>query len=494
MEKAFEPKGAPAAGRVSHGSHKATARKWVRSLIWVYLALLVLEGALRKWVLPQFSDPLLVIRDPVAILIYGFALRAQIFPRNWFMVWLGVIAFLSWLTSIIILQPYLPPKTIFLVTAYGFRSDFLHLPLIFIIGTVFNADDIKKMGWWILVGLIPMALLMTMQFKASPESFINRTVGTGEGEQITAGGGKIRPPGTFSFITGVIGYLATAAAFLLHGFLSRTTYKTWLLAAAGFALVVSVAVSGSRAAVAIVALVTAALIVILILRPEAVNRFGRSLLLAVVLLWAVSYLPIFRQGLGILSDRFVDSAQVGDTTIASGMIERVFSDFAEGFRVFDRLPLFGYGLGIGTNAGAKFVTGSAGFLLAESEWARLLLECGSVLGLGFILWRVALTIRIGWLAIRGLGFGETLPLLLFSAGFMNLLNGQFGQPTTLGFAVLLSGLCLASTNLGDEADAPAPAPGEATRRTEKIPGRSPYATRLHGSNGGGTKSNGSFDR
>ena len=39
----------------------------IRRLIWLYFWLLLLEGALRKWVLPQLSNPLLIIRDPVVV-------------------------------------------------------------------------------------------------------------------------------------------------------------------------------------------------------------------------------------------------------------------------------------------------------------------------------------------------------------------------------------------------------------------------------------------
>jgi hypothetical protein len=497
MEAAVSRRGAPSSGSVPLDSGRQKAVSYIRLLIWLYLALLIIEGALRKWVLPQFSDPLLIVRDPVAILIYLFAIRARVFPRNFFILSLGIIALLSCLAGMLVLMPYLPPKIILFVTLYGFRSNFLHLPLIFVIANVFDAADVKKMGWWILAGLIPMALLMAAQFRASPEAAINRTVGLGEGEQITAGGGKIRPPGTFSFISGVIFYLSSAAAFLLHGILTRTTYKNWLLIAGGFALVVAVAVSGSRSAVASVGLVVLSLLIIVVIRPEAVNQFGRSLLLVVIIGWGISHLPIFKEGIGILSDRFTESAAAAESTIAGGLLARTYSGFVEGFRVFDRLPLFGYGLGIGTNGGAKFVTGRASFLLAEGEWARVLLESGPIFGLMFLCWRTVLTIRLAWLSLRALAYGETLSMILFSAGFVALLDGQFGQPTILGFAVLLSGLCLASTNVGSEAASPIPAQ-LATSSPSAIPamvgGRSPYAARLHGTNGGQAKTNGSVDR
>src|SRR5438874_4250808 len=199
-----------------------------RWLIYLYLFLLIIEGALRKWMVPQFSNPLLLVRDPVVLAIYFLAWRAHIFPRNRFILWLAIIGILSWIVSIFVLDPYVPMSRIFLVTAYGFRSNFLQLPLIFIFASVFDADDVRKIGWWLLVGMIPMSLLMALQFQSAPDSFINRTVGLGEGEQITAGGGKIRPPGTFSFISGPIYYVTAAAAFVLYGALRRATYPSWL--------------------------------------------------------------------------------------------------------------------------------------------------------------------------------------------------------------------------------------------------------------------------
>ena len=63
----------------------------IRRLIWLYFWLLLIEGALRKWVLPQLSNPLLIIRDPVVILIYLLALRARIFPTNVWVWSLGII-------------------------------------------------------------------------------------------------------------------------------------------------------------------------------------------------------------------------------------------------------------------------------------------------------------------------------------------------------------------------------------------------------------------
>jgi hypothetical protein len=446
--------------------------------IWIYFFLLIFEGTLRKWILPQFSDVLLVVRDPVVLVIYVLAIKARLFPRNGYMLALAIIALLSWLVSLVVLEPYLSLKPLLLVTGFGFRSNFLHLPLIFVIGRALDAEDVKKLGRWLLIGMIPMALLLAVQFNSDPESTINRTAGLGETQQITAGGGKIRPPGTFSFVSGVIFYAAMSAAYLLYGALTRGVYKNWLLFGAGLGLVVAIGVSGSRSVLLAVMVVLSSLLLILFVRPGAVNQFGRNLLIVVVVLLVATRLPVFKEGVQILSDRFTAVAEAEETSIAGGLIARTFSGFTEGFLLIPRAPIGGYGLGIGTNGGAKFLTGRAIFLLTEGEWGRVILESGPIFGLAYLAWRTILTFHLGLLSFRQLKRGLILPIMLYGAGFLGLLNGQFGQPTNLGFAVFICGLCLAAGNTTDPVESETlPPPGSATSRIAR---RSRYAERLHG--------------
>lgn len=451
----------------------------IKRLIWLYFVLLIFEGTLRKWVLPQYSDVLLVIRDPVVVAIYFLALKARVFPRNAYILSLGIIAILCWLAALLVLSPYLNAKPLILVTGYGFRSNFLHLPLIFILGNVMTPEDVKKIGWWILLGMIPMAVLLAIQFNSAPDAFINRTAGLGDAQQITAGGGKIRPPGTFSFVSGVIFYSAVAAAFLLYGALTRGFYRNWLLYSSGFALVVAIGVSGSRSVLLAVLVVVSSMAVIIFVRPSAINRFGRNLLIVVIAVYVASRLPIFNEGVEVLSNRFTDTAEAEQKAIAAGLLERLLGGFTEGLRLLPHSPIGGYGLGIGTNGGAKFLTGRTIFLLTEGEWGRIVLESGPVLGLAFLLWRTILTGHLGLISYRQLKRGEILPIMLFCAGFVSLLNGQFGQPTNLGFAVLVCGLCLAAANTkATEVESePAVPTGPPLRRIAR---RSSYAERLHG--------------
>jgi hypothetical protein len=408
------------------------------------------------------------------------AIKLRVFPRNGYMLWLAIIAILCWLVSLVVLEPYLSLKPLILVTGFGFRSNFLHLPLIFIIGKVLDQDDVLKLGKWVLIGLIPMCLLLAVQFNAAPDAFINRTAGLGETQQITAGGGKIRPPGTFSFVSGVIFYAALSAAYLLYGALTRGVYRNWLLFTAGFALVVTIGVSGSRSVLLAVLVVLSSLLAIIVFRPSAMNQFARNLLIVVVALLIAARLPVFNEGVQVLSDRFTMVAEAEETTIAGGLLARTFSGFTEGFLLMSRAPIGGYGLGIGTNGGAKFLTGRAIFLLTEGEWGRVILESGPILGLAYLAWRTVLVFKLGLLSFRQLKRGEILSIMLFCAGFLSLLNGQFGQPTNLGFAVFICGLCLAAGNTKTPPEGAPPSP-EALPRMAR---RSLYAERLHGSPAG----------
>ena len=469
------------------------AKHRIRQLIWVYFWLLILEGALRKWVVPQLSNPLLIVRDPVAIGIYFFAIRARVFPKNAWMVVLSVIAVLTILCTYVQLLPYISPKAITLVCGYGFHANYLHLPLIFVIGKVMRPEDLRRLGWWTLVLLVPMTLLMVGQFRTSPDSFLNRTAG-GEGEMITTAMGKVRTAATFSFVIGVMSYFALATAFLIWGVLKPGIYKNWLLAAAAAALLIGIVVSGSRSVVGACVLVIASLAFVLVFRPDILNRFGQVLVVVVVLGFVVSRTPVFKEGLKVMTTRFTEVAEVSETSVTGSILWRLWAGFSEPFAVLDKAPVLGFGLGIGTNAGAKLLTGHALFLLTEDEWTRIFLESGPILGVGYVLWRCLFCFWIAGRCLKAVFTGNLLPLLLFSATFLSLLTGQFGQPTILGFSVFVTGLTLAALGSGETEPRRRPIiPGKGAPR---IRGRSPFAAQLHGSAtvSGPVQSNGTADR
>ncbi len=455
--------------------------KYIRWSIWLYFVLLLIEGALRKWVLPRFGSALLIVRDPVVIVAYVLAIRARVFPMNRWIFALGVMAVLSFAISFIPLWDYVSPKRILLVALYGMRCDYLHLPLIFLMSTVLRKEDVRRFGWWTLVLLMPMTILMIAQFQSTPDSLLNRT-STGEGDMMLSALGKVRTAATFSFVVGVVAYFALATGFLIWAALRRDVYKIWLLLGAGISLVIGTAVSGSRSVVAACAVVIASLFAVVIVRPSAVNRIGQTLLIVLVAGFIALQTPIFNEGFKVLSTRFNEVAEANDTSVGRSLLDRFFSDFEDGFHVLARAPFLGYGLGVGTNGGSMLLVGQSTFLLSESEWSRVFLESGPVLGLAFIVWRLCLVFRMGLACLGSVVRARNLlPLLLFSTCILPLVNGQFGQNTVLGFAVFAAGLTLAARkednligSITTASSTPVAPPRPAVARV------SPYALRLHG--------------
>lgn len=407
----------------------------IRRLLWAYFWLLLLEGALRKWFLVSLSGPLLLVRDPIVLGMYFLAFRAGIFPKDKFTLGVAALALLSFPAALIttVYTDFSNLSVIF----FGLRSNFLHLPLIFLIPKVFGSRDVKRLGRWVLVLSLPMALLMAAQFQAAPGDFLNK--GAGEfGAQITSAMGKIRPAGTFSYITGPVEFFALVTAFLSFGILEKKTYSSTLLLSSAVGLALALAVSGSRSALAAAGIVLACLGIGAVLNRRALGGTLRLVVFLGVAVFAVSFLPVFSEGIEVTSTR-AEMAGAAEGSI----VLRFLRSLTDAFNDIVSIPLLGYGLGVGTNAGASLLRAS-GFLLAENEWPRLMLESGPVLGGAFIVLRTLLVVFLGKLSFLSAARGKILPVVLFGACAENLLSGQFGQPTTQGFVTLGAGLCLAA--------------------------------------------------
>ena len=424
---------------------------WIRRLIWTYFWLLIFEGALRKWVVPSLSNVLLIIRDPVVLGIYILAIRARQFPFNGWTFATLALAILSVAASVLF------TTTSLFVSVYGLRADFWHLPLIWVMGQTLRRSDVLAMGKAILIVLLGMALLMAAQFQAPPTSFINAGRDA-QFEQISTSLGRIRPPGTWSFVLGPIYFWGLATAFLVSsqlptrigGQLKRTPYSPILLIAATAALFLGATVSGSRALLAGCAVVMAAGFLIALLRqPLILVRWVGLGALLTLALFAAQEIPVVKQGFDTLFARINDASAVENQT--GGFLARYFRTQTEMLPLLWSAPWFGYGLGAGTNVGAVAATGAQGFLLAEAEWGRVILESGPILGGCFILLRLILAL---YLLVRSFGralTGDALPFLLWAASFSMLIEGQWGVATAQGMATLGAGLCLASLNTGKDA-------------------------------------------
>jgi len=440
--------------------------------MWLYFWLLLLEGALRKWVLPGMANPLLVIRDPIVLLIYFGAISRNIFPMNGFVITCFVLAVGNSFAALFVGQDNI------LVTLYGLRTAFLHIPLVFIMPAVLTRTDVEKIGNWFLISAIPMALLALAQFRASPNAWVNQGVGGSEGAQLTVGFGKIRPPGTFSFTNGLALYVGMVTAYLLAFQLKKWKLSSRISLGAIVSLGIMAGVSGSRGVLVAIVLITAAMGFACLRNGTFIGAGIRTSMLVVIACSALLMRQDFRQGIEIHQSRLETGGGV-----EQGLIQRTIGGFLEPFVALGDVPILGQGIGLGTTAAGGLIYGTRTFVLAEGEWLRVVRESGPILGFAYLLMRAGIVLVMLLRSNRALDDDNPVPILLFAAIAPVMLTGQFGVPTILGFACFGSGLCLAAANSARTPATPQPfsiSPGSVTDPTRAVRGRSIYAEKLHG--------------
>jgi len=409
--------------------------------VWVYIILLLTEGAIRKWGLPRLAAPLLIVRDPVAIWMLFVAIKNGLFPSNnyvWSMVWVSIFAFFIAISI---------GHGSMAVAVYGTRILLIHFPLMFLIGSLFNREDVIKFGKIMMWISIPMLLLIAVQFYSPQSSFINR----GVGGDLAGGGfagalGFFRPPGTFSFTSGNTQFWSVVGIFVVYFWLNPSGVPRILLIAASVCLIASIPLSISRTLIFQVVITVVFAFISVSKNPKYIGRMilaGIGIAIAVSLL---NKLDFFQKSTEALVSRYTDaSASEGGL---EGTLGNRFLGGLLGAVQQTNQPFFGYGIGMGTNVGAKLLTGDVNeFLIAEEEWGRLIGEMGTVMGVIVILIRLSFCFKAGWLSFKRLADKDILPWMILSMAFVFIAQSQWAQPTTLGFSTLIGGLLISSLKI-----------------------------------------------
>jgi len=435
---------------------KQEENTWLRRLVYAYFFLLIFEGALRKWIFPSLAGPLLLVRDPVLLGIYAMAFRRGLWPWNGWVLTAITLAVASAMASFAVGCPAA-------ITLFGLRADFWQIPLIFLMPAIVTGEDARRIGRWMLMMMPAMAVLALLQFRAGPGHWLNATTGGGQqSAQLFAAAGRVRPSGTFSFVTGMVSFLALGSAFVFDGFVEGAgSARLWV---ATVAMVLALGISGSRSAILYVGFVAAAAGWTCIEDPRRLRKIATPLAAAALAYAVLHGLADFRVGLDVNKERFDDAGG-----LKQGIVDRWLGDIVTAWDAEKETPWLGAGLGMGTNVGAGLATGTRQFLLAEGEWARVIMESGPALGAFFIALRLAIAVYLLRRAVRALRErDDVLPGLLLAAGVMDLTTGQWGQATVSGFAVFTAGLCLASS-AGEAGAAEEPEP------VRRVRGRGVYA-------------------
>ena len=445
--------GAAATSNGLSSSRERARRRFVLTVFAVYL-LVIFEGSLRKYVAPQLGQYIFFIRDPFVIYALALAAANGLWPRNHaflnLSLMMGAFGLLLFAVQCVIFGL---DATRLILGAYGWRAYFLYVPLAFLIGVNFSAEDLKRFGRLTLFLAIPIAVLVFVQFFSSPNAPINVGVAEDKSLQFESVGvtvDRIRTTGPFTSTQGQAQFTTLAFVFVMAAVLtSRRTVSVPLLAASGAATLTCLALSNSRGTM------LACGLVLLFAAGLALNGRGAALkakallipgaLLGIALLL---YPIIFPEGYESFTSRW-SSAAAAESNLTGGVFGRAVLGLLIFTRILDDVPPLGFGLGYGGNASlilGAVVDGVKPGLLAEADFSRQIVDLGPLFGVGYIAFRLVL---LAWLARHVLiatRFGaNALPMLLFAYAGNQILAGQItGHGSINGFAWIATGLCIAA--------------------------------------------------
>ncbi|WP_266363586.1 hypothetical protein [Tellurirhabdus rosea] len=406
--------------------------------IWVYLLLLIFEGALRKWVLPFLATPLLIVRDPVALWLLLAAWKFGFFRWNGYSAAMIVLSLIGIVTAVLIGHGNL------YVALYGARLYILHFPVMFVIGTILNYEDVVQIGRTILKIAIPMAILIALQFYSPQSAWVNRGIGGNmEGGGFSGALGYFRPPGTFSFTNGNTLFFSLVAPFVFYFWLNAKEINRLILILATIALLAAIPLSISRTLFFSVTITALFSVFTAVTRPQNAGKLMLAFVLVLAVFFMLSQISAIDTALNVFTHRFEGANK------AEGGLEGVVGDRYFGAMIYAisgsyNIPFFGFGLGAGTSVGAMLVLGTAGLQFGEDEWTRITGEMGFLIGILVILTRLLFTLNLLTDSFRRMKSGRLLPWMLVSFCVLNIPQGQWAQPTSLGFSVLAGGLVLAA--------------------------------------------------
>jgi hypothetical protein len=448
------------------GAFLWSVRNW-RLALQGAMVLVVIEGALRKWVLPGSQDLVYFAKDIVLLAAYvGFwnsraQLRFRLTPLPGLAVALGLAAFFG---ALQVFNPRLPSLALGVL---GFRSYFLYAPLAFVLPAAFDDDAAlgRFLKWYLLIP-IPVGLLAGLQFFAPGGSALNVYARGGADTVSTFGSSTyVRVTGTFSYISGYGGYLLASAILLLIVFATvRWRLRGHLrLYAALTMTILGMLMTGSRGPIFILAVLFPAYWVLAVAREAGGAATAGRLLVAATLL-GLLVANAAPEALGAFRGRAAS---------ASDFTGRLASPFTAPWHMLDDAGALGFGIGsthqaasvlLGSQVRQNWLSGAA----PEAESGKVMLELGP---LGFLLvyfLRVYLAAFALRCALRlKTRFHRALATGAFLQALVAIPGGVIFDPTGSLYYWFLIGLLTLAVRLDETVGAPAtamlPAPVPAVR-------------------------------
>ena len=456
------PRAAATPAAAARSPARELARRRVVQLVFAVYLLAIFEGALRKYVLPQFGQYIFFIRDPVVAWAFVVATRWQLWPRGgalWRATqWAAVLG-----VGLLILQvAFGPPSDLrLLLGVYGWRAYFFYTPLAFLVGATFERDDLLRLARFTLLLAVPISVLVTAQFFSPPGAAIN--VGTSDDkllqfQNLVVDTEHVRTTGPFSSNVGQGQFDTTAFAMLLALVImpaARRRIRLLTLLAGGGAVLTCVALSGSRGTILHAAMILLFALPLALLVRDGATRTRAALIPIALGIGAVVLYPIvFPESFAAFTLRWTNAEHYESNV--GGVFGRALLGFTDFGRLTDAVPPLGFGLGFGGNAALLLkatIDGVQPGVYAETDYARHMVDLGAVCGVSYIVFRL---VFVAWLlrqVVRATRrSGDTLPLMLFAyAGYVILIGQITGNGSINVYGWLFAGVCLAACRVAASA-------------------------------------------
>ncbi len=429
------------------------------NLIFLFYWAIIFEGAIRKWVFPEFANYLYFMRDPVVFLIYAFALRNNLLPRISTAYLAGL--FLAISSTIFTFFQYFSLDVPWYILGGGWRNHFFLIPLAFIIEKNFQRDDFVRLFKQTLK-LTPFILVIAYFQSTSPrDAWINSGSGTDEGIFFLPHGVAQEITRTQGLFTSSVGHMIFVGSLFSSIFVAYTSgiykkvfsgYEWWIYF---FSTLGILGLCGQRGTFILIIIIFFGALFSAFFLPKV--RFNSIFKIAglMVLFSLILFPTFFKAQTDALLFR-VRGASVGSSRpdiIGFDLVERIIGGATYFVAQLPTTPLMGYGLGIGSNA-ATLMKIRTVELSIEDEWSRHIAEMGPIFGFIFILSRFALCIYLVFLSFRHLlKKHDPTPFIILLGIFPFVFHSQMtGHGTGSGYCWFTIGLVLASVNFRMDED------------------------------------------
>jgi hypothetical protein len=222
-------------------------QNWTQAWLVLFVVLWLLEGVLRKWLLPGLSDGIYFARDFATVTLFLLLLttgstRPSSRRLIWALGWGLGVGTLCMLQGIVTAQP-LPSLAVGAIT---FTSPALAIALAFLIE---DRGKVRRRVESILIAVLPVQALLTIVQTLSPEeSQWNRVGDSSVG--LTTTDGVVRATGTFTSPSGLTAFATVAAAVVLTRLIQRQTRPDLVVVSTALvSLAAVVTLGGSRGAI-----------------------------------------------------------------------------------------------------------------------------------------------------------------------------------------------------------------------------------------------------